>query len=237
MHVSLQIYKLVPANLPRVLIIWSKEFLFWRHLVYFSIVPSCKYSSSSRRCVYCRRSLKGEVCITRSDFSQSRLSPSLEPGELAGQKESSSSRFSLLLIHIHPTTCHTQNSRQNNFIYRKKVYTVQIKSKAHLRITIKYLSHESKTSSLCMRVSKIFPMNIHRLQRPISRSNQSKQIATYHLVQRSVNKNLLMNRSVLQMWVAAASDPLSYRCKSNCSCHANFADWWDWCNALQWLLD
>ena len=120
MHVSMQIFKLVPANLPRVLIIWSKEFLFWRHLVYFSIVPSCKYSSSSRRCVYCRRSLKGEVCITRSDFSQSRLSPSLEPGELAGQKESSSSRFSLLLIHIHPTTCHTQNFRQYNFFYRKK---------------------------------------------------------------------------------------------------------------------
>ena len=232
----MQIFKLVPANLPRVVIIWSKEFLFWRHLVYFSIGPSCKYSSSSRRCVYCRRSLKGEVCITRSDFSQSRLSPSLEPGEPAGQKESSSSRFSLLLIHIHPTTCHTQNFRQNNFFYRKNVYTVQIKSKAHKNYN-KIFATWVQDVFFCMQVSKIFPMNIHRLQRPISRSNQSKQIATYHLVQRSVNKNLLMNRSVLQMWVAAASDPLSYRCKSNCSCHANFADWWDWCNALQWLLD
>ena len=42
----------------------------------------------------------------------------------------------------------------------------------------------------CMQASKIFPMNIHRLQRPISRSNQSKQIDSYKQVKENYDKSL-----------------------------------------------
>ena len=60
--------------------------------------------------IFCRRALKGEVCITRSDFSQSRLSQSgvSATGEPGGQKRILTLKIQPL--YSYPPTFQTHNS-------------------------------------------------------------------------------------------------------------------------------
>ena len=120
--------------------------------------------------IFCRRALKGEVCITTSDFSQSRLSQSVGPGG-AGTK-----RILLLKIqplYSYPPTCHTQLLESFFFLYEMKKLVKNSKSSKNQKQMRNAMMKMYKTSDR----SQMFPTaDISTcIDRPITRLiNQNK---------------------------------------------------------------